>query len=487
MILKGTILTTQSKRMKSKRARRLGSTDIFLFNTLTRTLERFAPKPKKVTLYTCGPTVYAIPHLGNWRTFVFEDLVRRFLTHREYRVQQAMNITDVDDKTIAGAVAQKVSLSAFTEPFIAAFQHDRVRLGIEDAEHYPRATEYVAEMARFVTELLERGFAYQTKDGSIYFSVKKFRSYGVLAHLQEQNLRPTGRVAHDEYEKEEIADFALWKAWDKQDGDVFWPQNVRNPPAGGWPAAIPKGRPGWHIECSAMLRELFGESVDIHTGGVDNIFPHHQNEIAQSEALTGKPLAGMWLHVAHLTLNGEKMAKSKGNITVLEDVTKEGFDPLDVRYLLLSAHYRQPLDFTKDSLKAARAARASLRDAVQGLKITNLLPAKGQNALKRVERALAWDLNTPKALAAVHTFAKQIKADPTIGGGKEFFEAIERIFGIGILKEFVIPHKVRDLVAQREAVRKDGNFVHADELRGKIEELGFRIEDTPSGVRVLKS
>lgn len=479
--------STHSKRTKSKRPQRLESTDFFLFNTLTRKLERFAPKTKKVTLYTCGPTVYATAHLGNWRTFVFDDLLRRFLNYRGYQVEQAMNLTDVDDKTIAGALAQKVALTAFTEPFIKAFHADRARLGIEDAEHYPRATEYVAEMARMVAELLERGFAYQAPDGSIYFSVKKFPLYGALAHLRNQQLRPTGRVAHDEYEKEEIADFALWKAWDKEDGDVFWPRTPTNPPTGGWPAVIPKGRPGWHIECSAMLRALFGVSVDLHTGGVDNIFPHHQNEIAQSEALTRKPLAGTWLHVAHLTLNGEKMAKSKGNITVLEDVVKEGFDPLDVRYLLLSAHYRQPLDFTEDSLKAARSARASLKDAAQGLKGTSASSEKGLNALQRVEQALLDDLNVPKALGVVHTFAKQVKADPTIGGGQDFFEAFERIFGLGILAELMVPQKVKELVDKREEARKGGNFVHADELRQKIGELGFRIEDTPHGVRVLKS
>ena len=479
--------------MKNKRAQSAESTDFFLFNTLTRTRERFAPRTKTVTLYTCGPTVYATPHLGNWRTFVFDDLLRRFLSYRGYQVKQAMNLTDVDDKTIAGAMAQKVSLAAFTEPFIKAFHDDRRRLGIEDAEHYPRATEYVAEMARIVSELLERGFAYRAPDDSIYFSVKKFRSYGTLAHLQNQQLRPTGRVAHDEYEKEEIADFALWKAWDKGDGDVFWGPFAQPSPrlrpaskATGSLSAIPKGRPGWHIECSAMLRALFGASVDLHTGGVDNIFPHHQNEIAQSEALTGKPLANSWLHVAHLTLNGEKMAKSKGNITTLEDVVKVGFDPLDVRYLLLSAHYRQPLDFTPDSLKAARAARASLRSAAQGLKATSASSEKGLSALKRVEQALLDDLNVPKAFAAVHTFAKQVKADPAIGGGKDFFEALERIFGLGILEELTVPQKVKELVAKREEARTGGNFVRADELRAKIGDLGFRVEDTPSGVRVFK-
>jgi cysteinyl-tRNA synthetase len=473
--------------MKSKRAQSAGLTDFFLFNTLTRTRERFAPQAKTATLYTCGPTVYATPHLGNWRTFVFDDLLRRFLSYRGYQLIQAMNLTDVDDKTIAGATAQKVSLAAFTDPFIKAFHDDRARLGIEDAEHYPRATEYIAEMARFAAELLERGFAYQTPDGSLYFSVKKFRAYGLLAHLEDQELRPTGRVKHDEYEKEEIADFALWKAWDKEDGDVFWPRDVQNQPASGWPASIPKGRPGWHIECSAMLRALFGASVDLHTGGVDNIFPHHQNEIAQSEALTGKPLAHSWLHVAHLTLNGEKMAKSKGNITTLEDVVKEGFDPLDVRYLLLSAHYRQPLDFTEDSLKAARGARASLRDAAQGLKIVSVSSEKGLIALQRVEQALLDDLNVPKALAVIHTFAKQVKADPTIGGGKEFFEALERIFGLGILEELMVPQKVKELVAKREEARTGGNFVRADELRQKVGELGFRIEDTPNGVRIFSN
>ncbi|MDI6827410.1 MAG: cysteine--tRNA ligase, partial [Armatimonadota bacterium] len=287
------------------------------FNTLTREKNEFhAINDMKVGLYTCGPTVYDFAHIGNWRTYLFEDILRRHLESRGFEVTHVMNITDVDDKTIRGANEKGISLNEYTAPFIAAFYEDRDHLNIKPAHVYPRATEHITEMVALIKKLLEKGIAYKAEDGSIYYDISKFPDYGKLSHFKIEELKAGARVSSDEYEKEQVSDFALWKAWDEADGNVYWDTELG------------RGRPGWHIECSAMSMKYLGETFDIHTGGVDNIFPHHENEIAQSEAATGKPFVNYWLHSEHLLVENRKMSKSLGNFYTLRDLIARGYDPL---------------------------------------------------------------------------------------------------------------------------------------------------------------
>ncbi len=316
-----------------------------VYNTLSRRVEELVPlTPGRVHMYTCGPTVYNFAHVGNFRAYIFEDLLRRYLLYHGYQVCQVMNLTDVDDKTIRGAREKGVSLAEFTRPYVAAFFEDIERLNIARAEHYPAATDHVPEMIALIQTLLDKGVAYRSDDGSVYFSIAKFPGYGKLAHLDMDGLQAGARVAQDEYQKDNVADFALWKAWDPADGDV------------AWDAPWGRGRPGWHIECSAMSMKYLGPSFDLHTGGMDNIFPHHEDEIAQSEAATGQPFARYWMHCAHLVVEGRKMSKSLGNFYTLRDVLGRGYTGREVRYVMLATHYRQSLNFSFASLDAARAA-----------------------------------------------------------------------------------------------------------------------------------
>ena len=325
-----------------------------LFNTMTRSKEEFVPlSPPNVGLYTCGPTVYSYIHIGNLRTFIFEDLLRRYLKYKGYKVTQVMNITDIDDKTIKGANEAGVPLSEFTARFTRAFFEDIASLDIEPAEHYPRATEHIGEMVALIKRLVDRGYAYES-EGSIYFDVGKFEPYGALAGVKPTLCQGRSRVASDEYDKQDIRDFALWKA--SKEGEP------------SWDTEIGPGRPGWHIECSAMSMKYLGETFDIHTGGVDNMFPHHENEIAQSTAATGKQFARYWLHSEHLLLDQSKMAKSTGNIYTLREIVELGYEPRQLRYLLLSAHYRKQLSFSLDALEQAAFALARIDDFVRNLR-----------------------------------------------------------------------------------------------------------------------
>ena len=320
-------------------------TTFHLHNTLTRSLDPFEPLvPGTARLYTCGPTVYNFAHIGNFRAYVFEDLLRRWLACKGFKVTQVMNLTDVDDKTIRDSRAAGLPLRDFTARYKQAFFDDIKTLGIQPAERYPAATDHIPEMIDLIQRLFDRGIAYQAPDKSVYFSIDKWPSYGKLARLDRSGMRSGVRISNDEYEKENVADFALWKAWDERDGDVSWPS-----PWG-------PGRPGWHIECSAMSMKYLGPSFDLHTGGVDNIFPHHEDEIAQAEAATGQPFATYWMHCAHLMVEGKKMSKSAGNFYTLRDILSRGYTGREVRYLLLSTHYRAALNFTFAGLDAARTA-----------------------------------------------------------------------------------------------------------------------------------
>src|SRR2546421_11914726 len=367
------------------------------FNTYSRALEEFAPRdPPNVSMYTCGPTVYSHAHIGNFRAYIFEDLLQRHLEARGYKIHRVMNITDVDDKTIRGAREAKVPLQKFTQQFKDAFFEDADKLRIKRADDYPAATDqrYIDKMIAMISALISKGLAYQADDKSVYYRINKFPNYGRLAHLNLDELKPTGRVQHDEYDKEHVGDFALWKAWDEDDGVVKW-----DSPWG-------PGRPGWHIECSAMATALLGDQIDIHCGGVDNIFPHHEAEIAQSEGVTGKEFVNYWLHCAHLLVEGQKMAKSLGNFYTVPDVREKGYTDRELRYALMRVNYRTQLNFTWDGMKEARESLGRIDDWLQRLRET----AEKENAQRSTsntqcptedsefEKALDDDLNISAAL-----------------------------------------------------------------------------------------
>ena len=325
--------------------------NIYFFNTLTRKKEVFKPLDEgKVKIYTCGPTVYDFAHIGNFRAFLFEDLLKRWLIQRGFKVTHVMNLTDIDDKTIKGSQTQKVPLRQFTEFYVKAFFEDIKALNIQPADVYPKATDHIPEMVALIKTLMAKGIAYKGEDGSIYYAISKFPDYGKLSKIKPAELKAGARVSQDEYTKEEAQDFAVWKAWTLEDGDVFWETELG------------KGRPGWHIECTAMSLRYLGETLDIHAGGVDLIFPHHENEIAQSESLTGKLFSRFWLHAEFLMVEGQKMSKSLGNYYTLRDLVAKGHAPEAIRYLLASVPYRKSLNFTMDGLKAAAVAIDRLRN-----------------------------------------------------------------------------------------------------------------------------
>ncbi len=461
-----------------------------VYNTLTRGLEPFASlEAGRVGMYTCGPTVYNFAHIGNFRAYIFEDLLRRWLKYKGYAVTQIMNLTDVDDKTIRGSQETGKPLREFTAPYKQAFFDDIKALNIEAAEQYPAATDHIAEMIALISTLMEKGYAYQSADGSIYFSIDKWPAYGRLAHLDRSGMRSCVRIASDEYDKENVADFALWKAWDEKDGDVVWES-----PWG-------RGRPGWHIECSAMSMKYLGPTFDIHTGGVDNIFPHHEDEIAQSEAANGKPFARYWLHCAHLMVDGGKMSKSKGNFYTLRDVLDRGYSGREVRYELLGTHYRAPLNFTFASLDGARTALtridevlARLEDAASGAAPSNP-PDWAAETMKRFEAAMDDDLNISAALAAVFDTVREANAAldrraMDAGAAAAVLLQFRRWDAVlGVMDkpaDAAIPDEVQQLVEQRLAARAAKDWALSDALRDQIQALGWMLKDTPKGQVVTK-
>jgi cysteinyl-tRNA synthetase len=463
------------------------------FDTLTRTKRDFVPiVPGEVGLYTCGPTVYNYAHIGNFRAYVFEDLLRRTLKFKGFAVTQVMNLTDVEDKTIRASREAGIPLGEHTAKYIDAFFEDLDRLNIERAEHYPRATEYVTEMIEITRVLVEKGFAYRSDDGSVYFNIAKFPTYGELAHINVDELKAGARVAQDEYDKESAADFALWKAWDESDGPVKW-----DSPWG-------PGRPGWHIECSAMSMKLLGPHFDIHTGGVDNIFPHHQNEIAQSEAYSGERFVNYWLHNGYLVVEGRKMAKSAGNFYTLRDLLDKGYTGRQIRWLLLTTHYRAPLNFTLEGLDAAKAALERIDDCALKLdEATARGAAKDSSAMQPlIERAsseladgLNDDLNIAVGVAALFDFVRDVNkllADGAVSATEAkdalgFLDRVDAVLGvIRFGKEEAIPEEITRLAEERQAARKAKKFAQADALRDEITARGYVIEDVPGGYRIKK-
>jgi cysteinyl-tRNA synthetase len=457
---------------------------IRFYNTLTRRIEDFRSLEKgKVGIYTCGPTVYNLAHIGNFRAFVFYDLLRRYLKYRGFKVFHVMNLTDVDDKTIRDSSAEGIPLQEFTSRYKRAFFEDRDSLRIEPVEIYPEATEHIPDMIRTIQRLTERGHTY-VADGSTYFKIDTFPSYGKFANLDLSGMRAGARIVADEYEKEDARDFVLWKAWTPEDGAVFW-----ETPLG-------KGRPGWHIECSSMSQKYLGETFDIHGGGVDLIFPHHQNEIAQAEGATGKPFVRYWLHSEFLLVDGQKMSKSLGNFYTLRDILERGYRPMEIRYLLLATHYRQQLNFTFDGLLAARGALQRLRDF-----IVNVRLADGKTAGKALDEiieqregefvgALDDDLNIAPALGAVFNFVRDVGrliSDAKLGKAEtpkvlQKLDGWNKVLGFMDLEEQGLDdEEVTRMIDLRKEAREGKEWAKADEIRAELERRGILLEDRATG------
>jgi cysteinyl-tRNA synthetase len=468
-----------------------------IYNTLTRQLEVFAPGGihkenikdyPPVTMYSCGPTVYSYAHIGNFRAFVFNDLLRRYLKFRGFTVNHAMNITDVDDKTINRSSEEGVSLKEYTEKYTDIFYQDCRTLNIEPAEHNPKATESIDEMINILKKIDEKGMLYN-RDGSLYFDISKFSSYGKLSCLDKREIRSGARYDADEYEKNDVRDFALWKA--HKEGEPFW-----ETPFG-------KGRPGWHIECSAMIRKIFGSTIDIHTGGVDLVFPHHENEIAQSEAAYDEPFVRYWIHVEHLLVNGSKMSKSEGNFYTLRDLIEMGNSPRSIRHLLLSAHYRKQLNFTLEGIKQSDQALARI-----------------DNLLLRLKHIKGGDNNpevNPLVEKLYNDFTEAVDNDLNISGGMGvFFELVhlvntliseekisennattiieaiqnlDQVFGFIFMDDTsadVDEERIESLIQERLTAKKEKNYARADEIRVILDSEGVVLEDTKDGTRWKK-
>jgi len=466
---------------------------LHLYNTETRDKRRVIPSlGDTILLYTCGPTVYNFAHIGNFRTYVFEDLLRRSLQFFGMKVRQVMNLTDVDDKTIKGAIDHDLSLADYTAPYILAFFEDLDTLGIQRAEEYPAATDYIPDMIKIIERLIDKGVAYVGFDKSVYFRISSFPSYGRLSHLDCCGLLAGagGRVGTDEYGKDELSDFVLWKAYDPlRDGSIYW-----DSPFG-------LGRPGWHIECSAMAMKILGESIDIHVGGVDNMFPHHENEIAQSEAFSGKVFVHHWLHAEHLLVNHKKMSKSLGNFYTVRDLLQKGYSGLQIRYALMQVHYRLQLNFTIEGLEAAGASAQRILDFVRRMRYLKGSEGKGlvaplvQTCLQGFALALADDLNISSALSHLFDFLHEVhilcdreevsrkEADSIL----EAMQSIDSVLGLLPLEsQEQIPAFLEETLQKREQARKEKNWAVADACRDLLLEHGYRIEDSLEGPSLKK-
>jgi cysteinyl-tRNA synthetase len=470
--------------------------EILLENTLTNRKEVFTPlHPGEVRMYTCGPTVYDYAHIGNYRTFIFQDILRRFLRSRGMRMNHVMNLTDVDDRIIQNAAEKGISIFDYTAQYIQAFKEDMKALSCETPEHVVRATDHIEDMVKLIEQLEAKGFTYRT-DGSIYYRIAKFPAYGKLSKVDLSGIKAGARVERDRYEKDDARDFALWKA--PKPGEHFWE------------TAIGPGRPGWHIECSAMAMRYLGDTLDIHTGGIDLAFPHHENEIAQSEGATGHPFVKYWLHAEHLIIDGEKMSKSLGNFYTLRDLFKKGHKPSTVRYLLASVPYRRQLNFTADSIQQAASSVERLRNFVARLKEGKFSPGSSSAMQKRAEQteadcegALADDLNTAVALAAIFDLVRDVNTAMDRGDFRRedvahvmralqkfdsIFAIMEdndsaklRALGFGSSDEEMSAEQIDALVAERQKAREQRNFKRADEIRRELAERGILLEDTRDG------
>ncbi len=469
-----------------------------LYNTLSRALEVFRPQdPQRVLIYGCGPTVYDFPHIGNYRTFVVYDLLHRYLEWLGYGVRFVTNLTDVDDKTIQGALREGVTIAEYTPRFAEAFLEDARTLGIRPADAYPRATHYVTAMVEFVRRLEEKGMAYQAEDGSVYFPIGRFPGYGKLSRVDLEGVKPGARVAVDEYGKDDVRDFALWKAARPEDEAA----------GAAWDSPWGRGRPGWHLECSVMSLSELGETLDIHLGGEDLIFPHHEDEIAQTEALTGKPFVRYWLHIKHLLLEGQKMSKSLGNTLTVRELLDRGFEPAAIRHQLLSAQYRKELNFTTAGLEASSRALQRLVDFEARLRETpsdpdappTALAALAQEALERFREGMDDDLNSPEAMAALFVFVHAVNGEldraqgPISTADREgALSALSRMDEVLGLLELARQSRgvdpataewVEAKIRERTEARRRRDFSRADAIRAELHSRGIVLEDTPSGTR----
>ena len=451
------------------------------FNTYSREIEEFQPLDpvgRAVKIYTCGPTVYSHAHIGNFRAYIFEDLLQRHIEERGYTVERVMNLTDVDDKTIRGSRAANLPLGEFTAPFKKAFFEDVETLQIKRANAFPSATEerFVAAMIAMIEKLIARDLAYQADDKSVYYRINRFPKYGHLAHFDLAELRSTGRVKSDEYDKEHVGDFALWKAWDDEDGDVWWES-----PWG-------RGRPGWHIECSAMATELLGEQIDIHCGGVDNIFPHHEAEIAQSEGCSGKTFVRYWLHCAHLLVDGQKMSKSLGNFYTLRDVLEKGYSGREARFALIRVHYRAPLNFTWEGMEEARQALTRIDEWLRRLRESAAADTAAPEIVDdKFAEALDDDLNISAALG--HLFEQIRESNRELDRGIDtararawlnWWEKVNAVLAFSA-KEETTPAEIQQLADERVQARLAKNWQKSDELRDAILARGWAVRDTKEG------
>lgn len=462
-----------------------------LFNTLTRQLEEFVPlEDGKVRMYICGPTVWNFAHIGNFRTFIFGDVLRRYLKYKGYSLTHVFNLTDIDDRIINESAARKISIDEFTAPYITYFWEDFDALGNERPEVTPRATEHIAEMIDIIAKLIENGHAYES-DGSIYYRIAAFPEYGKLSKISfEGNIAGgSDRVDTDKYEKEDARDFALWKL-------------VGEDEQPGWDAPFGRGRPGWHIECSAMSMKYLGETFDLHAGGMDLQFPHHENEIAQSEGATGKLFSKYWVHSEFLKIDDVTMSKSKGNFFTFRDLREQGYSPLAIRYLLLSVPYRKQLNFTFEGLKAAESTTERLRNFSSLVREASPVQSNGDaetsvracvaQALEKFEMAMDDDLNTAAALAAIHDMVREVNTILAADGlsdedkaavldAVEKFDSVLGIFG----KESgeLLDEAVEALIAERQDARRHRNFARSDEIRDELAAKGIILEDTKDGMR----
>ncbi|MCQ2391803.1 MAG: cysteine--tRNA ligase [Kiritimatiellae bacterium] len=447
-----------------------------VYNSLTRGVETLAPiADNTIRLYTCGPTVYNFAHIGNFRAYTFEDILRRVVQFNGMKIKQVMNLTDVDDKTIRGANAAAVPLTTYTKTYKDAFFADLKMLNIQPAEIYPAATDHIPEMIALVQSLVDKGIAYQSDDKSVYFNVRKFPGYGKLAHIDFDHQQTGARCAADEYDKENVGDFALWKAWEESDGPV------------GWDSPWGRGRPGWHIECSAMSMKYLGETFDLHTGGIDNLFPHHENEIAQAEASTGKEFVKTWMHCAHLKVNGEKMSKSLGNFFTLRDLLEKGWTGREIRYVLINAHYRSGLNFAFTALEDARKSLARI-DACVEKATEGAVPEWAQRHLDDFTAAVNDDLNIPKAFAALFELVRDANgkgAEGTLGVFRRMDEVLGVIF-FGKAEKAAVPAEIQAMLDERAAARAAKNWAESDRLRDAIAAAGWLVKDSREGQSVTK-
>ncbi len=460
--------------------------DFRLFNTLSRSIDPFEPADgKTVRMYTCGPTVYNPAHLGNFRTFLFEDLLRRAVRLRGWDVQQVMNITDVDDKIIKRASERELTITEVTEPVIEMFHSDREFLRIEKAEVYPKATDHLPEMIDLVGKLIEREIAYKAEDGSVYFAIGRFNGYGKLSRLDTREIKAGARVAHDDYTKENVQDFALWKAAKLEDEKT----------GAAWDSPFGRGRPGWHLECSAMAMRYLGETMDIHCGGVDLVFPHHEDEIAQSEGATGKPFSRFWCHGEFLLTEGSKMAKRVGNVANVSDLREQNVSPAAFRHFVFSTHYRKQLNLSQEALEASIEGVRRVGDFAERLGSaeggTTELGAIAETAENEASAAFFDDLNAPEALGALFRFIRAANAELDKRGtdrtalerARKAFAAINGVLDIlpGGAEDPELQEFVEEKLEERRKARAARDFARADSIRDELVATGIEIKDGPSG------